>query len=604
MNENRGAKIADKKPISEKIGAWRAAFVLRLLLAGCLVSGLFLNALFCSGCGQKTPLLSGGSSSSAGSAASFNFVDVTKQAGITWLRDDGAYGGKLFPEAAGGGGAFLDYDNDGYLDILLINGDWWPGHPLTGSRPTLALYHNNHNGTFTDVTAKMGLNISMQGMGVAIGDYDNDGYDDILLTGVGGNRLLHNAGGKRFTDVTALSGVGGSGWSTSAAWVDYDNDGKLDLFVCHYCKWSLVKDIYCGGQVKIYCTPEAYPGESCRLYHNEGHGHFKDVTQQAGLLNDRGKALGICTVDFDHDGKIDFIVANDGEPTIAYKNMGGGKFKDVSAESGLALGENGQARNGMGIDAADYQNDGAIGVLIGNFSYQGVGLHHEIGPSLFADVAQNAGVQQPSLPYVTFGALFGDFDNDGWKDILITNGHTDDMTERSLPEQHVLQPTQLFANLHNGKFAEVTKEAGPGLAQQLVGRGLACGDFDNDGRLDLLLIQNAGPPRLLHNESVSQNHWITLAFVGTKSNRDGYGTEVQLTAGGITQSDRVHSGSSYCSASDRRLHFGLGTASHAEKIEVKWPSGLKEMIGPLAADKIWTLTEGRAPVSKSQVSTK
>ena len=545
------------------------------------------------GCGLRSAAKPVPPAATANGLSTFHFVDVTEKAGIAWKRSNGEFGGKYFPEAAGGGGAFVDYDNDGYVDVLLVNGDWWPGHSLPGSRPALALCHNNHDGTFTDVSAPMGLNLSMQGMGVAAGDYDNDGYEDIVITGVGGNRLFHNEAGKHFTDVTTLSGVGGAGWSTSAAWVDVDNDGKLDLFVCHYCKWSLKTDIYCGGQVKIYCTPEAYPGESCRLYHNDGNGRFTDVTKSAGLYNERGKALGVSAVDFNHDGKIDLIVANDGEPTNAYLNQGGGKFKDVSVESGLALGESGQPRNGMGIDAADYKNDGTLGVLIGNFSYQGVGLHHEIGNGLFADVAQQAGVQQPSFPYVTFGALFGDMDNDGWKDALITNGHTDDMTERSLPVQHVLQPTQLFANKHDGTFADVTAQAGPGLAQLLVGRGMALGDMDNDGKLDVLLIQNAGPPRLLHNESPPGNHWITLNLVGTTSNRDGYGAQVRVTANGVTQMDMARSGSSYLSHSDKRLHFGIGKAGQVDKIEVTWPSGHKDTLANVNVDQILTVTEGK-----------
>lgn len=558
----------------------------RLLL--CTMVGLAIAA----GCGPKAK-------QATPAPSAFQFVDVTSRAGIVWERSIGSYGGKLFPEAAGGGGAFLDYDNDGYQDILLVNGDWWPGHPLAGTRPTLALYHNNHDGTFTDTTSIMGLNVSLQGMGVAIGDYDNDGFDDILITGVGGNHLYHNDKGKRFTDVTSLSGVAGSGWSTSAAWVDFDGDGLLDLFVCHYCKWSLAGDIRCGGQDKIYCTPEAYPGETCRLYHNEGNGRFKDVTREAGIWNERGKALGISTVDFDHDGRIDFIVSNDGEPNLAYKNLGHGKFKEVGVEDGLALGETGKPRNGMGIDTADYLNDGTLGVLIGNFSYQGAGLHHETGPNLFVDVAQQANIQQPSFPYVTFGVMWADLDNDGWKDAVITNGHTDDMTERSLPEQHVLQPTQLFSNLHNGTFQDVTSSAGPGLAQLLVGRGMAMGDFDNDGKLDILLIPNAGMPHLLHNESASGNHWIKFVPVGVKSNRDGYGAVIRVSTGSVTQTTTVHSGSSYCSASDRRPNFGLGRAQQVDTVNVTWPSGQRDVWHNLSADRIYQLTEGKPPIPLS-----
>lgn len=571
--------------------------LLRLLRAtGQALFFALLIAGLCTGChpGSSTP-----SVTASAAIPPFHFLDVTTRSGISWQRTHGGYGGKLFPEAGGGGGAFLDYDNDGYQDILLINGNWWPGHSLPGQRPTLALYHNNGNGTFTDVTVKMKLNVSLQGMGIAVGDYDNDGYDDVLITGLSGNLLFHNEGGKGFTDVTRSSGLGGSGWSTSAAWVDYDNDGKLDMFVCRYCKWTIATDVYCGGQVKIYCPPEAYAGESCRLYHNEGHGRFKDVSGQAGIRPDRGKAFGICTVDFDHDGKIDLIVANDGEANVAYRNLGGGKFKDVSAETGLALGEDGKPRNGMGIDAADYKNDGTLGVMIGNFSYQGAGLHQEIGHGLFQDMSQQAGVRQPSMPYVTFGVLFADLDNDGWKDAVITNGHTDDMTERSLPLQHALQPTQLFANRRNGTFQEVTQQSGPGLSLQLVGRGLACGDFDNDGRIDLLLIQNAGAPHLLHNESPANNHWIKFIPQGTKSNRDGCGAIVRVTTGVMVQSDTVHSGSSYLSASDRRLNFGLGAARLADTVEVIWPSGQRDTWHNLAADKIYRLTEAKTPEPES-----
>ncbi|MCW3053382.1 MAG: ASPIC/UnbV, partial [Chthonomonadales bacterium] len=408
------------------------------------------------GPGGVTPVVN----PSSGPQAVLNFVDITAKAGIDWKRANGAFGKKWFPETAGGGGAFIDYDNDGYPDIVLINGDWWPGHTFSGSRPQLALYHNNQNGTFTDVTAKMGLALSLQGMGIAVGDYDNDGYDDLYITALGGNHLLHNEGGKGFKDVSTQAGVSDSGWSTSAAWVDIDHDGKLDLFVCHYVKWTPATDIFCGGQTKAYCTPVSYPGESNRLYHNDGNGRFTDTTRKAGLWNDSGKALGICTVDYDHDGSIDLLVANDGEPNLAYHNRGNGTFEDVSAASGLALGEDGKPRNGMGIDASDYQNSGKLGVLVGNFSFQGVGLHREQAGGIFLDAAREAGLAQPSYPYVTFGVMFCDVDNDGWPDALITNGHVDDTIEKTSPVQHYLQPTQIFLNRHDGTFADTTGKAG------------------------------------------------------------------------------------------------------------------------------------------------
>lgn len=562
----------------------------RLYLFACFS----LLTLLLPGCTRPSSQGAAKPPSSPAATTSLNFVDVTQKAGITWQRANGAFGKKWYPESMGGGGAFLDYDNDGYLDILLINGDWLPGHPLPGARPKLALYHNNRDGTFTDVTAGLGLNVSLQGMGIAIGDYDNDGYDDIYITAVGGNHLWHNVGGKSFQEVTTSAGVGGTGWSAGAAWVDIDNDGKLDLFVCHYIKWTPAADLYCGGQFKTYCTPTSYHGESNRLYHNDGNGHFTDITRKAGLLNESGKSLGICTIDYDHDGFIDLLIANDGEPNLAYHNRGDGTFEDVSVVSGLALGEDGKPRNGMGIDAADYQNDGKLGVLVGNFSFQGVGLHHEQVGGLFLDASRAAGLAQPSYPYVTFGVLFCDVDNDAWPDALITNGHVDDLVEKSSPGQHYLQPTQILLNQHDGTFADTTGKAGPGLMPLLAGRGMAWGDFDNDGRPDLLLIPNNGPPHLLHNETQTTNHWITLSFTGSRSNRDGYGASVRLTSGGLTQTGMVRSGGSYCSQSDRRLHFGLGAASGPVDVEVRWPSGLKEIWHNLPIDKASNLIEGKA----------
>jgi len=524
------------------------------------------------------------------------FEDVTKHSGITWVRRNGEFGKKWMPETLGGGGAFFDYDGDGYLDILLVNGDWWPGHKLDGKRPTPAVYHNNRDGTFSDVTSAVGMDVPMQGMGVAIGDYDNDGFDDICITCVGGCRLFHNEHGRRFTDVSAASGINTAGWATSAAWLDYDNDGRLDLFVCHYIRWSPETDLFCGDQKKSYCTPAHYHGESCRLYHNDGGGHFSDVTQRAGLMNENMKGLGVCTIDYDHDGLIDILVANDLAPNSVYRNNGDGTFKDVSLESGIAMAESGVPRSGMGIDAADYRNDGKLSVLIGNFSTQGIGLYSEVQKGSFRDNAHDAGIAQPSYPYVTFGTLFCDFDNSGWKSALITNGHVDDLIHEKEPDKQYRQPTLVFANQKNGAFADVTEASGLEAAKSLVGRGVCWGDFDNDGRPDLLLIQNKGAPLLLHNEAPIANHWITLELVGSKSNRDAYGAFVRLTARGMTQSDTVRSGSSYCSQSDKRLHFGLGDAPAVETIDVRWPDGRQDIWHNLGANHFWQIAEGHEPV--------
>jgi hypothetical protein len=566
-------------------------------------------------------------------APAFHFVDITRKAGILWQRANGAFGRKMIPETTGGGGAFIDYDNDGWHDIVLVNGDWYAGHPLPGPRPTLALYHNNRDGTFTDVTEQMGLKVSLQGMGVAVGDYDNDGYDDLLITGVGGNHLFHNESkvesrkskveralnaqrprrsrtderqaqpmqspnARIFHDVTKQAGVGGSGWSTSAAWLDYDNDGLLDLFVCHYVRWTPETDLFCGSQFKTYCTPTYYHGESCRLYHNDGGGHFSDVTKKAGIFNDNAKGLGVCTVDFDHDGRMDILVSNDTEPNYAFRNNGNGTFTEMGITCGLALGEDGHPRAGMGIDAADYKNDGKLAVMVGDFSFQGTGFFREAQPGLYIDDARQTGILKASYPYVTFGVMFCDLDNDGWQDVLLSNGHVDDLIERSSPVQHYMQPTLVLANRRDGTFADVSARSGPGLAQPLPGRGAVWGDPDNDGRPDVLLIPNIGPPRLLHNETPKTGHWLMLKLSGApgRTNRDGYGAVVRVTAGGLTLTNTARSGSGFCSQSDRRLHFGLGASDRADTLEVRWPDGKTDVWKNVEADKRWLLAEGKPPV--------
>jgi len=532
-----------------------------------------------------------------GTDSRFNFVDVTSEAGIQWKRSNGAFGKKWMPETMGGGGAFLDFDNDNDLDILLVNGDWWSGHPLTDPRPKLALYRNLDGNRFEDVTTASGLNVSLQGMGVAVGDYDNDGFDDVCVTAVGGNRLFHNERGNRFVDVTKSSGVEGAGWSTSAAWFDYNGDSRLDLFVCHYVKWTPETDRHCGGRVKGYCTPVYYEGESCRLYRNDGNGKFTDVTRQAGLYNDNSKALGVCAVDLNDDMRTDLIVANDQEPNFVYLNSGRGTFRDTSLESGLALSEEGVARAGMGIDVGDINNDGSLAVLIGNFANEGASLYSQRQDGSFIDRSRLSGIFAPTLPCVTFGALLSDFNNDGRSDALLTNGHVDDLVETRSDALKYAQPTLLFGNWGGGTFQEVSRSAGPGLAPNIVGRGAASGDFNNDGRLDVLLVPNIGSPYLLRNDSSAKDHWVNLKLIGVKSNGNGIGANVRLRAGGITHTAQVKGGGSYCSHSDRRIHFGLGSASKVDSVEVKWPSGRTDSFSGLSMNREYLVTEGQTTLT-------
>jgi len=526
-------------------------------------------------------------------------VDITTQAGIRFQHVNGAAGKKWLPETMGSGCAFLDYDNDGRQDILLINGDTWDAR---GPHARMALYHNNRNGTFTDVTATAGLELPLYGMGVAVGDYDNDGYDDLFITAVGKSRLLHNVsngqGGRKFVDVTAASGIADTGWSTSAAWLDYDRDGQLDLFVCHYVRWSSQTDHFASldGTHKSYARPTDYQGESCRLYHNLGNGRFQDVTRQAGILNSHSKALGVVVCDYDGDSWPDLFVANDTEPNFLFHNQGDGAFKEVGVESGIALSERGVSRAGMGIDAADTQHNGAFDVLITNFAGEQLTLYRRDASGLFLDVAGRAGVGNATQTYLGFGAFFLDYDLDGWSDLFITNGHIDDDIGRRDAGVTYAEPSLLFRNTGQGHFTDVSGQSGVALTTPRVGRGAAWGDIDNDGSPDLLLMSNNGKAALLHNENHTGNGWIRLKLVGTTSNRDAYGARVRVTVGHETQTQEVHSGSSYLSASDRRLLFGLGKATQADRVEIRWPSGRVQPLGPIQrmqTGQTLTVTEGR-----------
>ncbi|HKV38695.1 MAG TPA: VCBS repeat-containing protein, partial [Blastocatellia bacterium] len=475
------------------------------------------------------------------------FTDVTAAARIDFKHNSGAFGKKYLPETVGSGCAFLDYDNDGWQDILLINSMDWPGHK--GPKKSYpALYHNNHDGTFTDVTREAGLAVEMYGIGCAVADYDNDGYEDIYITCLGPNHLFRNLGNGKFQDVTAKAGVGDSKFSTSAIWFDYDKDGKLDLFVCNYVDWVIDKDIFCAldGKNKSYCTPEAYKGQSATLYHNNGDGTFEDVTKKAGLYDPACKSLGVAVIDYNNDGWPDLFVSNDTQPNKLYKNNGNGTFTDVAMTAGVAFSEAGVARAGMGVDAGDYDGGGRPSLLVGNFSNEMIALYHNEGTGLFLDEAPADGIGKASLLTLTFGCFFFDYDLDGLLDVFALDGHVADDINAVQPKVTYAEPPHLFRNLGKKSFEEVTARMGPGLDRSVVGRGAAYGDIDNDGDLDLLITTNNGPAKLFRNDGGNQNNFLRIKLAGTVSNRDGIGARVTVTLPSKAKlSAMVKSGSSY-----------------------------------------------------------
>ncbi len=525
----------------------------------------------------------------------FHLTDVTSSAGIHFRHNSGAFGGKFLPETMGSGCAFLDYDNDGWQDILLVNGMNWPGHRT--QRSTLQLYRNNRNGTFTDVTHTAGLDaIEMYGMGVAVGDYNNDGFADILITCVGQNHLFKNTGKGTFVDVTRSSGLGGRlGFSTSALWFDYDRDGRLDLLVCNYVKWSQEHDVFCSldGKRKSYCTPEAYRGDTCWLFHNRGNGTFEDVTATSGIFDSSSKSLGVALLDYDQDGWLDLIVANDTQPNKLYRNNRNGTFKEVGVEAGVAFSTDGKARAGMGVDTGDFNNSGVAGIAVTNFDNEMIGLFRPSGKGMFEDAAVQAGVGFPTKNMLGFGCLFADFDLDGALDLAVANGHIDDTVRNIQGNVGYAQPPQLFLNQGKGTFRDATLEAGPDFNRPKVGRGLAYGDFDRDGDLDLLLTTNNGPAHLFRNDQQRGNHSIRFRLVGTQSNRDAIGATVRLEYDGLPQFRMVKSGSSYLSQSELPLTFGLGKKDQVDRIVIQWPSGRTEEFRNLKTGKAYECVESK-----------
>jgi hypothetical protein len=539
-----------------------------------------------------------GASASQATSPGFRLVDVTSQAGIHFHHNSGAYGGKLLPETLGSGCAFLDYDGDGWQDILLVNGMDWPGHQR--ERSTLRLYRNNRNGTFTDVTRRAGLDVELYGMGLAVGDYNNDGYADILITCVGQNRLFRNTGKGTFVEVTKSTGLGGrQAFSTSALWFDYDRDGLLDLFVCNYVKWSPEHDVFCSldGKHKAYCTPEAYRGETCWLFHNRGDGTFEDVTAHSGIFDSSSKSLGVAMLDYDLDGWPGLLVANDTQPNKLYRNQRNGTFKDVAVEAGIAFSAEGKARAGMGVDVADFENSGRPGVAITNFDNEMIGLFRA-SKGNYADVATQSGVGMPSKDKLGFGCVFLDASLNGALDLMTVNGHIDE-TVRNVRNVGYAQPPQLFLNSGKGNFRDVTEELGSDFKQPQVGRGLAYGDFDGDGDLDLLMTTNSGPAFLFRNDQLSGNRSIRVRLVGTKSNRDAIGASVRIFHGDSSQSRMVKSGSSYLSQSELPVTFGLGKRDRVDRLVIQWPSGRSEEYKNLATGHAYECVEGNGITQRS-----
>ena len=529
----------------------------------------------------------------AAASPDFRLTDATESAGIHFRQNNGSYGGKLLPETLGSGCAFLDYDADGWQDILLVNAMDWPGHKR--QRTTMKLYRNNRNGTFSDVTKAAGLDVEMYGMGVAVGDYNNDGFPDIFITCVGESHLFRNAGTGTFVDVTKSSGLAGkSGLSTSAIWFDYDRDGFLDLLVCNYVRWSAESDVFCSldGKNKSYCTPEAYRGATCWLYHNRGNGTFEDVTATSGIFDSSSKSLGVAMLDYDQDGWPDILVANDTQPNKLYRNLRNGKFKDVAVEAGLAFSAEGKARAGMGVDVADFDNSGRPGIIITNFDNEMIGLYRTVGKG-YDDIAMQTGLGAASRNTLGFGCVFFDANLDGLLDIAVANGHIDETVRNIRGNVGYAQPAQLFQNLGGGKFHDVATEIGGGFDLPKVGRGLAVGDFDRDGDLDVLLTTNNGPAYLYRNDLLVKNKSIRFRLVGTKSNRDAIGATVKVFVNGQVQSRVVRSGSSYLSQSELAATFGLGQQDVIDRVVIEWPSGQNEEHPRLPAGRAYQIIENK-----------
>ncbi len=529
--------------------------------------------------------------------ADVRFTDVTRAAGINFRHQNGSSGRKYFLEEMGSGCAFLDYDGDGWQDILLLNSAPLPGAPQTPTFP--ALYRNKGDGTFNDVTAKAGLRRQMYATGVAVGDYDNDGDDDIYVGCWGTNHLFRNDGGK-FTDVTALSRTGDKRFAASSCWVDYDNDGWLDLFVCNYLKWDVAHDKKCGPpNRRTYCSPEVYEADANCLYHNNRDGTFSDVTKAMGVEGADGKSLGVTLLDYDGDGWMDIFVANDGTPNFLFHNEQGKRFSNVALEAGVAFPESGTPKAGMGTDAADFDHSGRPSLIIGNFHREGITLSANKGEGFFEDSSARAGVHHPSLNYLTFGLFFFDYDLDGFKDIFAANGHIIDTVQENYPNVTYYQRPLAFFNRGDGTFVETGTKLG--FKDAFLARSACAGDFDNDGDSDILLSTVNGSPHLFRNDGGNRRHWLKIQAVGSRANRSAIGTKVEIESDGVKQVDWVRSGSSYCAESDRRLCFGLDKAAIATRVALTFPGGRAVELKNIAANQLLVINEEKGLVSAGRL---
>jgi len=524
------------------------------------------------------------------------FVDVAKSAGITFHHENAASKEKYMIETMGAGCAWIDYDQNGLLDLYLVNSAatqaFKPAAPLRG-----ALYRNNGDGTFTDVTAKAGVGAEgLFGMGVAVGDYDNDGFPDLLVLGYGRSILYHNNGDGTFTDVTAHAGVANAGqWASSAAWFDYDNDGFLDLVIANYVDWSPERNFYCGNQgvgMRSYCHPDDYHGQAPALFHNNGNGTFSDVSKRSGLAAKPSNGLAVVTFDYDDDGWQDIFIANDALANSLFHNNRDGTFTELAYEAGVAVSEDGVAESGMGADAADATGKGPMDLIVGHLDLQMARFYRNLRNGFFEDATFSARLSYATFHTSVFGARFLDYDNDGRRDIFMAAGHVLDNIDRYRPGTGYAEPKLMFHNAGNGVFENVSDQLGPDFQIPCVSRGAAVGDFDNDGDLDILVSNNGGAPQLLRNDGGNANHWLQILLIGTRSNRDGVGARVKMSAGDLTLYEQKKGGMSYQSAQDPRLHFGLGNRTKIDLIEIRWPSGSVARLGDIASDQILAVKEG------------